>query len=44
MVRRALCAVGPPKALTPEEQCRLLAALENAAGREAQRDKVLNLA
>jgi site-specific recombinase XerC len=41
LVRRALCAVGPPKGLAAEEQERLLAVMAGAVGPEATRDHAL---
>lgn len=41
LVKRALCAGGPPKALSPEEQERFLATLAAATGPEAERDHAL---
>ena len=41
LVKRALCAGGPPKALSPEEQGRFLATLAAASGPEAGRDHAL---
>jgi site-specific recombinase XerC len=41
LVKRALCAGGPPKALSPEEQERFLATLGAATGPEAERDHAI---
>ncbi len=41
LLRRARCAPPPPRALRPDEQGRLLAALGAATGPEAERDRVL---
>jgi site-specific recombinase XerC len=41
LVRRAMCGMGPPKAITPEEAAKLLATLAGAAGPEAERDHAL---
>src|SRR5438093_6153642 len=41
LVRRALCAVGPPKGLAVEEQDRLLAVMAGTPGPETARDHAL---
>lgn len=41
LVRRALCGPPPPRALSPEEERRLLETLAGAEGEEARRDEVL---
>ena len=41
LVRRAICAPPPPRALRPAEEERLLAVLRDAQGPEAERDRVL---
>lgn len=41
LIRRALCGVPPPRALSEEEQGRLLLALAAGAGPEARRDHAL---
>ncbi len=41
LVRRAICAPPPPRALRPAEEERLLAVLRSAEGPEAERDRVL---
>jgi site-specific recombinase XerC len=38
LVRRALCGMGPPRAIAPEEAERLLSTLAGASGPEAERD------
>jgi integrase len=41
LIRRARCSPGPPRGLSRDEQDRLLAALAQATGEEAERDRVL---